>query len=118
MASTISLAGRGPSRSARRRTCWADSSAETSSTGAPAEAIDVRTWSSRVDLPDPGLAAQQGHRARDEPASEDPVELGQAGRDGPDSAGSTSRPTAVDPGAGARAAAGVGAEERIVEQVE
>ena len=36
------------------RTWAADSSADTSTTGAPVAATDRRTWSSRVDLPTPG----------------------------------------------------------------
>ena len=46
--------GTGPRRSARSRTWWADSSAETSSTRCPAAARAARTWRSRVDLPMPG----------------------------------------------------------------
>ena len=46
--------GTGPSRSARRRTWWADSSADTSSTRWPAADRAASTWSSSVDLPMPG----------------------------------------------------------------
>ena len=46
--------GIGPRRSARSRTWWADSSADTSRTRCPEAARAASTWSSRVDLPIPG----------------------------------------------------------------
>ena len=77
----MSPAGRGPRRSARRRTCWADSSADTSSTGAPVAGHRRQDLEQQRRLAHPGLAPEQRHRSRDEPAPEDPVELGQARRD-------------------------------------
>ena len=46
--------GIGPSRSARSRTWWADSSADTRSTRCPMAARAASTWRRRVDLPIPG----------------------------------------------------------------
>ena len=43
-----------PSRSARSRTCWADSSAVTTRQRLPALARPASAWSSRVDFPIPG----------------------------------------------------------------
>ncbi len=74
--------GTGPRRSARRRTWWADSSADTSRTRWPAAARAARTWSSSVDLPMPGFAPEQGDRSGHQAPGEHPVELLHAGRDG------------------------------------
>ena len=62
------------SRRARSATCATDSSPLAYSTPRPA-ATCAATCSSSVDLPMPGSPAQKGHRARDEAATEHPIEL-------------------------------------------
>ena len=48
----------------------------------PRPAALASAWSTSVDLPTPGSPPSNGHRAGDQPAAEDPVELADAGRDG------------------------------------
>ncbi len=71
-----------PRRSARSRTCAADSSAVTSRQRLPPSARAATRLEQQARLADPRLAAQQGHRARHEAAAEHPVELADAGRPG------------------------------------
>ena len=79
---TSSPGGTGPSRSARRRTWWADSSADTSRTRWPAADPGGQDLEQQRRLADAGLAPEQGHRSRDEPPRQHPVELLHPGRDG------------------------------------
>ena len=68
-----------PSRRARRRICSINSSPEMYRTRRPARARAAAACSSRVDLPMPGIAADQHRRGRHEPAAQHPVQLGDAG---------------------------------------
>ncbi len=74
--------GTGPRRSARRRTWWADSSADTRRTRWPAPARAASTWSRRVDLPMPGSPPEQRDRSRDQAPRQHAVELLDAGGHG------------------------------------
>ncbi len=64
------------SRSARSLTCAGDSSALTSRQRAPRRAMAAAACSKQGRFADARFAADQGGRAGNEPAAEDPVELG------------------------------------------
>ena len=77
----ISTASAPPSRAARRETCAADSSPVTRSARRPLRAIAPSAVSRSVDFPTPGSPPTRTSDAGNEPAAENAVELGDAGRD-------------------------------------
>ena len=70
-----------PSRAARSFTCAVDSSPVTSSARRPAAEIAPSALEQERRLADARLAADEHEAGRHEPAAEDAVELGNAGRD-------------------------------------
>ena len=100
-------------RSARSRTWLADSSPLTTSAGVGWPAAHCwATSSSRVDLPTPGLAGEQHHRAGHDAAAEHPVELADPGGPGQRRFGADGRRSGGPARPGARDGTGLPATDR------